>query len=128
MENIESSIEPEKESYNLSDTINLTHSFTLNSEKFYKYEFYITVYFSDKWDSEQLYDHIYVYDELGENVTNKALSCSITENVKIIKKFKLIPQQKGNYIIFVDGRAFTRKAEKDVDSYYSGHIHYLNIQ
>ncbi|MBR1403038.1 MAG: hypothetical protein IJ558_02555 [Treponema sp.] len=128
LENIDSSIEPEKEVYGLSDSISLTHSFTLDSEKFHKYEFYISVCFSDDWKSEDLYDNILVYDELGENVTNKILSCAITENTKIIKKFDLIPQKKGNYIVFVGGRAFTRKAEKGVDSYEWGCVHLLNIQ
>ena len=125
LENTEFSLEPDKEVYSLSDTISLEHSFMLDSEKFYKYECYITVYFSDI-QSEALYDHILIYDELGDNITNKKLSYSISENTKITKKFTLIPRKKGNYAIFFTGTALTRKY--DNDDYESRKVYYLNIK
>jgi len=129
LENVEYSIAPEKEFYSLSDAINLTYSFSLDSEKFYEYEYYISIYLSDgEWNQERLFDHILVYDESGEDVTNKRFSCPIDENTKITKNFTLIPKKTGNYYIFIGGYAYTRKKEPDVDSYYSGHIHYLNIR
>lgn len=133
LENIESTIRPEKDVYDLSDTISLEYFFKLDSEKFYEYEYSILVYCNKEtnandYPNEAVDNHILVYNESGENVTNKHISYMLTETKETTLNFNLIPKIKGSYCIFIGGRAFTRKEEKGVDSYYSGHVHYLTIQ
>ena len=127
LENVESSLEPQKENYNLSDKITLMYSFELDSDKFYEYEYRISISDINK-ESEPLYDHIIVYNESGENVTNN-LNCQNLDNetTKIIKNFSLIPKEKGSYLIFIGGYALQRNPESNT-VYRSGHVHYLHIQ
>jgi len=126
LENVEYSIEPEKEMYDLSDSISLTHSFTLDSEKFCDYEYNISIYSPDPLSST-LYGHILVYDYSGKDVTNKQLNCSIEETKKITENFTLIPQKTGIYRVTISGRAFTRK-DTGNNWYGAAQSFYLNIQ
>ena len=128
LENTESTLDPEKESYSLSEEIKLYYTFDLDSEKFHKHIYYVSTSILKNGKEELCDNKILIFDENGNDVTGKDLTYQINENKKITKQFTLKPQEAGNYIIFVGGYAYARKKEKGVDSYQCGHIHYLNVQ
>ena len=135
LDNIEFSIEPEKGVYDLSDSISLTYSFELDAEKFSLYEYRISVVYdrevkANEPPNEDLYDSIQVYNDAGEDVTNKEISYSLTENKNVIQKYTLVPQKRGKYIIIICGRAYTRTTDDKCkyDEYISGHRYFLTIQ
>ena len=134
LENIESSIEPEKKAYNLSDSISLKHSFMIDSDKFHAYEYHISVYphddrdDKDDWLVESVTGHILIYDDSGNDITNRPITYSLKDNSKVTKEFTLVPKKRGKYLIYIGGRALLRYCTYSLDSYESGHIYYINVE
>jgi len=106
LENVEYSLTPKKDVYDLSDSISLTCSFEPDLEKFEEYIFHIAIY-----------NHIHVYDESGQDVANKKIHYVPSGNIKVMKTFTLIPQNSGDHRISVGVLGILKK--KSSDTYVS---------
>ncbi len=103
LENVEYSLSPKKDVYDLADSISLTYSFEADSENFKEYIFYIT-----------RYNKISVYDEFGQDVTNKKIHYTPSENSKIRKTFTLVPQMPEDCFIRAEVVGILKEKTNDI--------------
>lgn len=118
LENVESSIEPSKESYSLSDSITLSYDCSPDFNEFEQYRFCIGIYphgVSDENLTERVYDCILVLEN-EEDYTNREImfdSDSLEEGAKISKTFQLIPKKTGIYEVYVWGWGIRKKSDNN---------------
>lgn len=121
---VETSLSPEKESYECTDTINISYSFIPDFDNFTDYVFRIIIRCENSADS-----NIIVYDdETGDKKSEYLFDSSAkTVNSKITKTFRLEPTGSGKYDVNVWGYGDAKKHNSTRHYVYDKH-YILNVE